>query len=266
MTNLGLRISLPLSLTVPDRELSYGDSAEVELDSVLKHGLIGARESGVAGNISLRLIFLNKDADGVPVFMCDRLPEFTITSFNATRRHACLTRIFLCGIDHEPVATNGDNVVFKHVAKLDDKTVCKQGSTFIHPFYHHDDFVTGVLDVISNEVEGLSPLEYIDEMRLSDTGVDSLTWIIIVSRIRKETNVDIGIASLYTYPTFGKFKEYLRNLIRPPLKLHAEAHKDFRRNRELALAAETEHMTQRDRDRRICMFCNLGLPYMYTNS
>jgi hypothetical protein len=216
MTNLGLRISLPLSCTSPKHELRYGDCAVAQLDAFFEVAHVpppappGTRD---LRNISLRMIFLNLDVEGTPVFVCDRLRRFTFADFALVTKPERLTNMFLCGIDYKSAPADGGTAVSSYVKILHIKVPGKQDiRTTGTDADRCDSFVTGVLNVISNEMD-LGPFHYADEMRLLDTGIDSLTWIIIVSRIRKETNVDIGIGSLYDYPTFGRLKVYLWALV-----------------------------------------------------
>ncbi|KAL9119419.1 MAG: hypothetical protein Q9187_004027 [Circinaria calcarea] len=68
-----------------------------------------------------------------------------------------------------------------------------------------------VLNIIAEEI-GISPNELLDDTDLSEFGMDSLTLLIILSRLREMLQMDLPIMLFQDYPTVGSLCQYFQKL------------------------------------------------------
>jgi len=178
MTNLGLRITLPMTKMECGRKYGFGDNTQATLNCAVKC------DDGSAKRISLDLFFFNNDLEGYPIFICHRPREWT---FSRGGGHAM--SIFLCRNDYIPTLKEEKIVMPTRISEPKSA-------------------VPLIMNILANGI-GLSYDEFVDEMTFAELGADSLTLMIISSRIHKEAGLKISIWTFYEYPTIGDFKAYL---------------------------------------------------------
>lgn len=182
MTNLGLRITLPVMNMRGCDNFGSGDSAQATLHCAL------CDDDGVPQKIGLNLLFLNNSLEGYPIFTCYR-PRKWIYSAGTGRP----TSIFLCGNDYTSVLAKEKILVSTNIDKVNQKLNSVQ-SRF--------------LDILANEM-GISCDELPDKKGFDELGLDSLMCLTFTGRIREELNLEILPSVFDAYPTIGAFKDYL---------------------------------------------------------
>jgi acyl carrier protein len=175
MTNLGLRIMLPVATKSHISSFDFGDSAEATLHCVVDD------DDGDPRRISLCLLFLKTDLEGRPIFMCHRRRNWTFSIGDAPPP----IRMFLYGNDF-----TSEQKIFR---PANVQVVLDLESRF--------------LDILADEI-GFSREELVDDMSLTELGADSLLFLTISYRIQEEIGTDINHGIFMKYPTIGELKTY----------------------------------------------------------
>lgn len=176
MTNLGLSITLPIPIP-SGGEWSTGTVTE----AILKCTASDPNEDRKRRVISLSIIFLDRDSEGRPIFICRRPPSWAFSNLQGSPTNMVLAR----------------NVMPRVESKLGGPKVVDSST----------DIVLRGMHILANET-GINIESLGDELLLEDIGVDSLLSISIAGRIYEE----LGVATfgrILEWPTVGQFRARL---------------------------------------------------------
>lgn len=178
MTNLGLRVTLPITTAIERDKYDFGYRTEALLHCVVDN------DSANPQRISLGLIFLNNDLEGYPIFMCYRSRQWTFSTGNGHPMS-----IFLCGNDYTSV---------------------QEGEKSIRPTSISEprSVTARILDILAHELN-LSHEDLGNESYFSQLGVDSLMLLVIIFRIREEMGLKITMQAFNRCLTIGHLIAYL---------------------------------------------------------
>ncbi|RMZ71925.1 conidial yellow pigment biosynthesis polyketide synthase [Pyrenophora seminiperda CCB06] len=198
MTNIGLRITLPIINTAGCDNFGSGERTQASLNCVIHNG------DGVPQKIGLNLLFLNNSLEGDPIFTCYR-PCKWIYSVGTGRP----TRIFLCGNDYISSRKESLNsIVTTPGAEIEHSAV--KGS------YNDDENLQGIIrSIITDEMD--FAIEELISFRgnWEDLGMDSLVALCVVARLRDKTGLPIP-SDLFKTATSLEEVERALGVIPPP--------------------------------------------------
>ncbi|KAI5860457.1 heterokaryon incompatibility protein-domain-containing protein [Durotheca rogersii] len=178
MTNLGLRVTLPITPIRGSDAFSPGDGTLAVLNCLF------SEDNGTRRNIGLNILFLDRDLEECPIFVCDRPCRWTLIGGEMRPMD-----MLLCGNDY--------------ISDLPKKKIATQAG-----IPEPRSIESQLLHILADET-GFSRDDITDEHVLTDLGVDSLMRIIIVARIRNEMQLDLGIRLLTGDPSIRAIKRYL---------------------------------------------------------
>ncbi|KAK4214776.1 HET-domain-containing protein [Rhypophila decipiens] len=192
MTNLGLRITLPIIKWFPEGALKFDprDDAEAHLslqrldpdDSNLRPGdyaeaplqYVCNDARGNPQRLSLNLRFLHRGLEGYPIFICHRPPHWMFSPAGDSDEDNP-SHIFLCGSDYNQVGRNASD---EPLDGLDNGTNESLRVLILHT-------IAFVLNVDAADVMAAPSL-----LRL---GMDSIAGIRIIAILRKRTGVPVPL-------------------------------------------------------------------------
>ncbi|KAJ4357571.1 uncharacterized protein N0V89_002147 [Didymosphaeria variabile] len=180
MTNLGLRITLPLHTVT---ESISRDDSKTRMEAKL-HCYVHGKESGPC-QVSLNLFYLDTDISGRVIYMCQRSSTW---NFSTGGGHP--TSIFIRGISYDTETAEQQTSLTSSVA-FDEVEVASRS-----------------LGIIGDAVD--FPAEVLkDDVPFAELGVDSLVLVELMSRIKDELGVQICTQDFYNNPTIGEFVAFL---------------------------------------------------------
>ncbi|KAM7183565.1 HET domain containing protein [Rhypophila sp. PSN 637] len=190
MTNLGLRITLPIIKRFPEGAINFdprdnaeahhplqrfasddislrpGDSAEAPLQYVCNDA------QGNPRRLSLNLRFLHRGLEGYPIFICHRPPHWMFSTGDEGNNPS---HIFLCGSDYNQVGRNASD---EPLDGMDNGTNESLQDLIVHT-------IAFVLNVDAADVMAAPSLFKL--------GMDSIAGIRIIAILRKRTGVGVPL-------------------------------------------------------------------------
>ena len=181
MTNLGLRITLPI--------VWLTGRSDVDTRAVLNCAVYDVNESfKMAG---LNLLFLQKDLEGYPVYSCHRPPNWiTVTgdvTFMATRMH-------LCGNGYVSSTAESTPISSEMAAGLRSKPKSLDLEIF--------EILARAADVSVDNLTG--------ETKIEDLGIDSLMALAVFGELREAFGTLVPVTTFLEFPDIESLCSYYR--------------------------------------------------------